>query len=348
MEHFVLESYQMYALAFGLGTKNKKGDWLEAFFPLPILSPDSEIVDIIKENSSYQGGNHDLQLSAAEIAACKEKIPDLSQKEWLRKIVSSSTPHVLSMIEVDDEITSTPEAYLKLHLLSSRLVKPNALNLENIFTCLPTVAWTSVGAIDPNELEEVIIENRLKGEHLEVYSVDKFPRMTNYVIPSGVRIAHSARIRLGAFIGKGTTVMHEGFVNFNAGTAGPNMVEGRISQGVMVGSGTDLGGSASTAGTLSGGGNVLITVGKDCLISANAGTGISLGDRCTIEAGLYITPGTLVRVLDENRKIVRNVKARELSGQSDMLFIRNSQSGVVECRTNNTAISLNPLLHDNN
>ena len=172
--------------------------------------------------------------------------------------------------------------------------------------------------------------------------------MTNYVIPSGVRIAHSARIRLGAFIGEGTTVMHEGFVNFNAGTVGPNMVEGRISQGVMVGSGTDLGGSASTAGTLSGGGNVLITVGKDCLISANAGTGISLGDRCTIEAGLYITPGTLVRVLDENRKIVKDVKARELSGQSDMLFIRNSQSGVVECRTNKTAISLNPLLHDNN
>ena len=338
----------MYALAFGLGTKNKKGDWLEAFFPLPILSPDPKIVDVIKENSSYQGGNHDLQLSAAEMSACTEEIPDLSQKELLRKIVSSSTPHILSMIEIDDEITSTPEAYLKLHLLSSRLVKPNNLNLQNIFTCLPTVAWTSVGAIDPNELEEVIIENRLKGEHIEVYAVDKFPRMTNYVIPSGVRIAHSARIRLGAFIGEGTTVMHEGFVNFNAGTVGPNMVEGRISQGVMVGSGTDLGGSASTAGTLSGGGNVLITVGKDCLISANAGTGISLGDRCTIEAGLYITPGTLVRVLDENRKIVKDVKARELSGQSDMLLIRNSQSGVVECRTNKTAISLNPLLHDNN
>ena len=192
------------------------------------------------------------------------------------------------------------------------------------------------------------MENRLKGKHVEIFSLDKFPRMTNYVIPSGVRIAHSARIRLGAFLGDGTTVMHEGFVNFNAGTYGPNMVEGRISQGVVVGSGTDLGGSASTAGTLSGGGNVLITIGKDCLISANAGTGIPLGDRCTIEAGLYITPGTLVRVLDEDKKTIKEVKARELSGQSDMLFIRNSLSGVLECRTNRNAISLNPLLHDNN
>ncbi|MEC8299676.1 MAG: DapH/DapD/GlmU-related protein [Pseudomonadota bacterium] len=338
----------MFALAFGLGTKNKKGDWLEVFFPAPLLSPKSEIVDILKRNTDFQGGNHDLQLSNGQLSACLKEIPDSSQKRLLEKIIYSSVPKILSVIEVDREISSTPEAYLKLHLLSSRLVKPNALNLRNIFTCLPTVAWTSIGAIDPNELEEVIIENRVKGKHVEIFSIDKFPQMTNYVVPSGVRIAHSARIRLGAFLGEGTTVMHEGFVNFNAGTAGPNMVEGRISQGVIIGSGTDLGGSASTAGTLSGGGNVLITIGKDCLISANAGTGIPLGDRCTIEAGLYITPGTLVRVLDEDRKIVKDVKARELAGQSDMLFIRNSQSGVVECRTNKNAISLNPMLHDNN
>ena len=313
----------MFALAFGLGTKNKKGDWLEVFFPAPLLSPKPEIVDILKRNTDFQGGNHDLQLSNGQLSACLKEIPDSSQKRLLEKIIYSSVPKILSVIEVDREISSTPEAYLKLHLLSSRLVKPNALNLRNIFTCLPTVAWTSIGAIDPNELEEVIIENRVKGKHIEVFSIDKFPQMTNYVVPSGVRIAHSARIRLGAFLGEGTTVMHEGFVNFNAGTAGPNMVEGRISQGVIIGSGTDLGGSASTAGTLSGGGNVLITIGKDCLISANAGTGIPLGDRCTIEAGLYITPGTLVRVLDEDRKIVKDVKARELAGQSDMLFISN-------------------------
>ena len=338
----------MFALAFGVGTKNKKGDWLEAFFPRPILSPEPEIVDIVKKNTSYQGGNFDLQLSSAQISACAEEIPDSSQKKLLEEIVSSSMPKILSVIEIDGEITSTLEAYLKLHLLSSRLVRPNTLNLTNIFPCLPTVVWTNIGAIDPNEIEEVIIENRVKGKHIEIFSVDKFPRMTNYVIPSGARIANSARIRLGAFLGEGTTVMHEGFVNFNAGTAGPNMVEGRISQGVVVGSGTDLGGSASTAGTLSGGGNVLITIGKDCLISANAGTGIPLGDRCTIEAGLYITPGTLVRVLDEDKKLVKDVKARELAGQSDMLFIRNSLSGVVECRTNKNAVSLNPLLHENN
>ena len=338
----------MFALGFGLGTKNKKGEWLETFFPVPILSPEREIVDIVKKNTSYTDGNRDLALSTKEISDCAREIKDSEQKKLLEKLASSSMPKVISVIETDSAVKSTPEAYLKLHLLSTRLAKPNGINLENIFTCLPTVAWTSDGAVDPSELEEVIMENRLKGKHVEIFSLDKFPRMTNYVIPSGVRIAHSARIRLGAFLGEGTTVMHEGFVNFNAGTTGPNMVEGRISQGVVVGSGTDLGGSASTAGTLSGGGNVLITIGKDCLISANAGTGIPLGDRCTIEAGLYITPGTLVRVLDEDRKIIKEVKARELSGQSDMLFIRNSLSGVLECRTNRNAISLNPLLHDNN
>ena len=186
----------MFALAFGLGTKNKKGDWLEVFFPAPLLSPKSEIVDILKRNTDFQGGNHDLQLSNGQLSACLKEIPDSSQKRLLEKIIYSSVPKILSVIEVDREISSTPEAYLKLHLLSSRLVKPNALNLRNIFTCLPTVAWTSIGAIDPNELEEGIIENRVKGTHVEIFSIDKFPQMTNYVVPSGVRIAHSARIRL--------------------------------------------------------------------------------------------------------------------------------------------------------
>ena len=192
------------------------------------------------------------------------------------------------------------------------------------------------------------IEERLKGRVLEVSAVDKFPKMTNYVVPNGARIAHSARVRLGAYIGEGTTVMHEGFVNFNSGAIGPNMIEGRISQGVTVESGTDLGGSASTAGTLSGGGNIVINIGKDCLVSANAGTGIPLGDRCTIEAGLYITPGTIVQVLDEDRHLVKSAKARDLAGQSDMLFIRNSQTGAVECRTNRKAIELNKSLHSHN
>ena len=183
---------------------------------------------------------------------------------------------------------------------------------------------------------------------LEVSAIDKFPRMTNYVVPSGVRIAHSARVRLGAYLGEGTTVMHEGFVNFNAGAMGPNMVEGRLSQGVTMDSGSDLGGGASTMGTLSGGGEIVLSIGKDCLVGANAGCGIPLGDRCTIEAGLYITAGTVVQVMDENRNFVKVVKARELSGQSDMLFIRNSQSGAVECRTNKRAIKLNEALHAHN
>jgi 2,3,4,5-tetrahydropyridine-2-carboxylate N-succinyltransferase len=228
------------------------------------------------------------------------------------------------------------------------MVLPNTINLENIFGCLPNVVWTNAGPIDPEEIEEAMMIARSEGRNLEISSVDKFPKMTNYIVPKGVRIAHSARVRLGAFLGEGTTVMHEGFVNFNAGTIGPNMVEGRISQGVTVESGTDLGGSASTAGTLSGGGNVIITIGKDCLISANAGTGIPLGDRCTIEAGLYITPGAIIQVLDENRVMIKQVKARELAGQSDMLFIRNSATGVIECRTNRSAIELNPVLHENN
>ena len=251
------------------------------------------------------------------------------------------------VLETDDELGSTPQTYLKLHLLSHRLVQPNSLNLEGLFGILPNVAWTNVGAVDPEELDLVQLNARIKGRVVEVASVDKFPKMSNYVVPSGVRIAHSARVRLGAYLGEGTTVMHEGFVNFNAGAAGPNMIEGRISQGVTIGSGTDIGGSASTAGTLSGGGNTLITIGQECLISANAGTGIPLGDRCTIEAGLYITPGTLVQVMDEKKKKVEVVKARDLAGHSDMLFLRNSQTGVVECRSNRKAIELNKILHAN-
>jgi 2,3,4,5-tetrahydropyridine-2-carboxylate N-succinyltransferase len=192
------------------------------------------------------------------------------------------------------------------------------------------------------------LKARAEGRVLEVSSVDKFPKMTNYVAPIGVRIAHTARVRLGAYLGEGTTVMHEGFVNFNAGAIGPNMIEGRLSQGVTMDAGSDLGGSSSTMGTLSGGGEMVLTIGKDCLLGANAGTGIPLGDRCIIEAGLYITASTAVQVLDENKNFVKVVKARELAGQNDMLFIRNSQTGIVECRTNQKAIQLNDSLHSNN
>ena len=172
--------------------------------------------------------------------------------------------------------------------------------------------------------------------------------MSNYVVPAGVRIAHTARVRLGAYLGEGTTIMHEGFVNFNAGTAGPAMIEGRIAAGVMIGSGSDLGGGASTMGTLSGGGNIVNTMGSDCLVGANAGVGIPLGDRCTIEAGLYITAGTIVTMLDGTGELAERVKARALAGKSDLLFRRNSVSGMVECLTNKTAIQLNQELHAHN
>jgi 2,3,4,5-tetrahydropyridine-2-carboxylate N-succinyltransferase len=243
---------------------------------------------------------------------------------------------------------SVEDAYLKLHMLSHRLVKPHGTDLTGIFGLLPNVAWTDEGPIDLSELAERQLSARLKGKVLEVASVDKFPKMTNYVVPEGVRIAHSARVRLGAYLGAGTTVMHEGFINFNAGTAGPGMVEGRISAGVMVGKGSDLGGGCSTMGTLSGGGNMIISVGEECLIGANAGLGIPLGDRCTIEAGLFITAGTKVTVLDDAKQAVETTAARYLAGRADLLFRRNSQSGSVECLTNKTAIELNESLHAHN
>ena len=338
----------MYALAFGIGTKNRNDEWLEVYFPRPAFRPNQALVHGIAAVTGYKGGNNDIELNADQLRELADTITDERQNSVVAQMASSTKPVVLTMIESDDALQSTPETYLKLHLLSHRCVLPNEQNLEGIYPLLPNVAWTDQGAVDLNEIEERQFKARLKGQVLEVSAVDKFPKMTNYVIPSGARIAHSARVRLGAYVGEGTTVMHEGFINFNAGTLGPNMIEGRVSQGVTVSGGTDLGGSASTAGTLSGGGNIVISIGKDCLIAANAGTGIPLGDRCTIEAGLYITPGTVVQVMDEDRNKLNLVKARELSGRSELLFIRNSQNGVVECRTNRRAIELNSTLHSHN
>jgi 2,3,4,5-tetrahydropyridine-2-carboxylate N-succinyltransferase len=213
---------------------------------------------------------------------------------------------------------------------------------------LPNVAWTSEGAIDIAELPARQLAARANGRVLEVSCVDKFPKMTNYVVPGGVRIAHTARVRLGAYLGAGTTVMHEGFVNFNAGTEGPGMIEGRISAGVFIGKDSDVGGGASLMGTLSGGGEIVISMGDNCLLGANAGLGIPLGDRCTVEAGLYITAGTKVCLIDQDGKDQDVVKARELAGKSDLLFRRNSQSGRVECLTNRSAAALNEALHAHN
>ena len=339
---------RIHSFAFGIGTKNANGAWLEVYYPTPVFAPSAAITAALTETTGYSGGNVTIALDDTRIRKLTARLDDRRQIEILSRLLGSAQPRVICIIESDQAIASTPEAYLKLHLLSHRHIKPNSTNLDGIFESLPNIAWTNQGAIDLAELINAQLSARARGELLEVTSVDKFPRMANYVVPSGVRIADTARVRLGAYLGEGTTVMHEGFINFNAGAIGPNMVEGRLSQGVIMDSGSDLGGSASTMGTLSGGGSIVLSIGKDCLIGANAGTGIPLGDRCTIEAGLYVTAATPVQVLDKDKNPVKTVKARALAGQSNILFIRNSLSGQVECRTNLNAISLNQALHAHN
>ncbi|MEQ7917800.1 2,3,4,5-tetrahydropyridine-2,6-dicarboxylate N-succinyltransferase [Xanthomonas sp. WHRI 1810A] len=343
-------STSLFSLAFGVGTQNRQGTWLEVFYALPLINPSAEMIAAVAPVLGYTGGNQAITFTtdlASKLADALKSV-DAAQAALLTRLAESHKPLVATLLAEDATLTSTPEAYLKLHLLSHRLAKPHGLNLAGIFPLLPNVAWTSQGAIDLVELPQRQLEARLKGELLEVFSVDKFPKMTDYVVPSGVRIADSARVRLGAYIGEGTTVMHEGFVNFNGGTEGPGMIEGRVSAGVFVGKGSDLGGGCSTMGTLSGGGNIVIKVGEGCLIGANAGIGIPLGDRNTVESGLYVTAGTKVALLDENNELVKVLKARDLAGQPDLLFRRNSQTGAVECKTHKSAIELNEALHAHN
>ena len=246
-------------------------------------------------------------------------------------------------IDLDAPPADTVDAYLRLHLLSHRLVQPRSINLDGVFGALPNVVWTSAGPCAVAGFESVRLGLRAKHGQVTVYGVDKFPRMVDYVLPNGVRIADADRVRLGAHLAAGTTVMHEGFVNFNAGTLGTSMVEGRISAGVIVGADSDIGGGASIMGTLSGGGKQQISVGERCLLGANAGIGISLGDDCIVEAGLYVTAATKVSLPGG-----QVVKAAELSGQSGLLYIRNSVSGAIEVRRRaGQAVELNAALHAN-
>jgi 2,3,4,5-tetrahydropyridine-2,6-dicarboxylate N-succinyltransferase len=340
-----------FALAIGLGTKNTNGNWLEVFYPQPVHQPSAAMMAAVRTAlSEYEGGNQALEIDGGDLTALADALEavDATQAAIARACIESEKPVVITLLETDAQASSTPEVYLKLHLLSHRLVKPHGVNLTGMFGLLPNVAWTNKGAVDLSELPAAQLEARLNGEILSVNSVDKFPRMTDYVVPAGVRIADTSRVRLGAYIGEGTTIMHEGFVNFNAGTLGVSMVEGRISAGVVVGNGSDLGGGCSTMGTLSGGGNIIISVGENCLLGANAGIGIPLGDRCTVEAGLYITAGTKILVLDDQKNVVETVKGRDLAGKSDLLFRRDSISGAVQCVTNKSAIQLNEELHKHN
>jgi 2,3,4,5-tetrahydropyridine-2,6-dicarboxylate N-succinyltransferase len=253
------------------------------------------------------------------------------------------TEIVLVEIDLDAAPAGTSDAYLRLHLLSHRLMRPRSINLDGLFGSLPNVVWTSAGPCAIEGFERVRTRLRARGGHFTIYGVDKFPRMVDYVVPTGVRIADADRVRLGAYLAMGTTVMHEGFVNFNAGTLGRSMVEGRISAGVVVGGDSDVGGGASIMGTLSGGGSEVISIGERCLIGANAGVGIALGDDCVVEAGLYVTAGSKVTLPGGEV-----VKARSLSGKNGLLFIRNSVTGAVEMRhRQRSGVELNAELHAN-
>ena len=268
------------------------------------------------------------------------------ERNCLAKKVGLITSEFVEMeIEsYDSAPQSTEDAYLRLHLLSECQVQPNNINLDGIFALLPNIAWTSAGPVLPSLLNTLRERMAAECHHLSVTSIDKFPQMTNYVVPEGVRIANADRVRLGAHLAAGTTVMHEGFVNFNAGTLGSSMVEGRISAGVVVGNGSDIGGGASIMGTLSGGGKQVISIGEKSLLGANSGLGISLGDNCIVEAGLYITAGTKVKTPDGTV-----LSAKELSGQSGLLYRRHSQTGSVQVIEINSSLwgGLNDNLHNN-
>lgn len=311
------------AAGFGLATLTGDGTVLDAWFPDPELgaySPSGTTLlssdDIRGDLGALAGPDPDR---GVDVVAIRTVIADLTEKP-----------------------VDAYDAYLRLHLISHRLVEPHGCNLDGVFGALTNVVWTNHGPCAVEGFEEVRMRLRRRGP-VTVYGVDKFPRMVDYVVPTGVRIADADRVRLGAHLAPGTTVMHEGFVNFNAGTLGASMVEGRISAGVVVGDGSDVGGGASIMGTLSGGGTEVISVGKRCLLGANAGLGISLGDDCVIEAGLYVTAGTKVALADGT-----SVKARELSGANNLLFRRNSLTGAVEVvARDGRGITLNEALHAN-
>jgi 2,3,4,5-tetrahydropyridine-2,6-dicarboxylate N-succinyltransferase len=310
--------------ASGLGLATFADDHLlDVWYPEPRLGSEGE------------PGTSEVQGAAAGDLAGAARTDDMRQVRV--------APVRTVIADLSDPPRDAADAYLRLHLLSHRLIAPHGANLDGIFGVLPNVAWTSAGPVEPSALNAVRMRFRAAGRPLEVTSVDKFPRMTDYVVPAGVRIADADRVRLGAHLAEGTTVMHEGFVNFNAGTLGASMVEGRISAGVVVGDGTDIGGGSSIMGTLSGGGTDVISLGERCLLGANAGLGISLGDDCTVEAGLYVTAGARVALPDGEV-----VKARELSGADGLLFRRNSQTGAIEVvpRTGSWT-GLNAALHAN-
>ena len=326
----------MAAWGVGLATvartqEGAEGAVLDTWYPAPAL-----------------GSPEDGPTRDAGGASSEATLSGLLQLEGVDEVRGVRRSVVRTVVE---DLQSAPidahDAWLRLHLLSARLAIPHSISLDGIFGLLTNVVWTSAGPCSVDGFEQIRMRLRAEGQHLSVYGVDKFPRMTDYVLPTGVRIADAARVRLGAHLASGTTVMHEGFVNFNAGTLGTSMVEGRISAGVVVGDGSDIGGGASVMGTLSGGGKQVISIGERCLVGANAGIGISLGDDCVVEAGCYVTAGTKVTVKDMDSK-PKIVKAADLSGTSNVLFRRNSVSGAIEAGPHTgQGVELNAVLHAN-
>ena len=297
----------------GIANKSKSGQILDVYFPnieFANKKTDTKNIDVLSDSQ------------------------ELIKLDW-------------SEVDLKNPIEKVSDAYFKLHLISNKFVLPNTINLDGLFECLPNVAWTNNGPISIEEIEEMLNKSKLEGNDFFIRSLDKFPCLTDYVIPKKVRIADASRVRLGAYLSEGTTVMHEGFINFNAGTLGKAMIEGRISAGVVIGDNSDLGGGSSTMGTLSGGNNTKISIGKNCLLGANSGIGISLGDDCTVEAGLYITSGTKVNIIDKNNNKENIVKAIELSGKSNLLYMRDSLSGKVVAKINKSKSQLNKILHEN-
>ena len=303
------------AHGWSLATVHESGQVLDAWVPAPSLGPAT-----------------DREPPQGLVAAARQ-----DDERRVRGVP------MLVEIDLDEPPADVPDAYLRLHLLSARVCPPRSIDLTGIFAVLPNVVWTNFGPASVDDFEDTRLALRSARGPVTVFGVDKFPRMTDYVVPDGVRIADADRVRLGAHLASGTTVMHEGFVNFNAGTLGSSMVEGRISSGVVVGDGSDVGGGASIMGTLSGGGQEQITIGERCLLGAESGVGISLGDDCVVEAGLYVTAGTKVTMPGGGV-----VKAAELSGHSGLLFLRNSLTGAVEARyRSGTGVELNAALHAN-
>lgn len=326
-------SNSIFSFAVGTGNKNSAGEWLDVFFPAPQLGLSDKALGLLQTLLDYSGGNQSLELShtkAQTFAAMLSREGEYKLATVVEKLAYSQQNLVAVVLAEDKKPSSVPEVYLKLHLLSHRLVKPNHINLNGMLNLLPQVVWTNQGAIDINELAERQLQARLADQIINVLSVDRLPQMANYIVPTDVSIADSARVYLGAYVGPGTVVMQEGFIDFNAGTDGAGMIKGIISTGFFVGKGSNLASGSASISKRINETRKQYFFGEDCYIGAHAAVGISLGDRCVVEAGLYITEDSLVQRIDAQNQAGEIIKAAELAGVNDLLFRHNSDNNMIE------------------